>query len=110
MRDLLDDPLVVAGVGFMVIAGLCAIAFYVARSFRDYTDEDHQDADQMLANLKEMHLRGDITDEEFRVIQIASQPHADATINETNTFEVSKDGAKNSDTESNSSPDEPKQP
>ncbi|QDT09105.1 hypothetical protein [Planctomycetes bacterium K23_9] len=104
MRDLLDDPMVVAAGAFLVIAGGCAIVFYVARSLRDSADEDQQDAEQMLANLKEMHLRGDITDEEFRVIKLANQTHTQAKANDLTSSDHSED-----QTESTNDSDEPTQ-
>ncbi len=85
MRDLANDPIVVSAVALVVIAGGCAIAIYVARSFRDYTGEDHQDTQQMLANLEEMHRNGDISDEEFRVITLANQIHTTTTARKTTT-------------------------
>ncbi|MGB7348069.1 MAG: SHOCT domain-containing protein [Pirellulaceae bacterium] len=110
MRDLLDDPMVVTGVALLVIAGGCAIVFCIARRFRDYTDEDQQDAQQLLANLKEMHLRGDITDEEFRVIPVANQIHIKANDNETSSSENSADETTQPGANSNNNPDEQTQP
>ncbi len=104
MSDLLDDPVVVSAVALLVISGGCAIVFYVARSLRDSADDDHQDAQQILENLKEMHLRGEITDEEFRVIKLANQTHIETTVSSTPASEPSEAPDR-----SESEPEEPTQ-
>ncbi len=75
MADLLDDSMIRAGFGLLVLALLTTIAFYIVSRFRDYNAEDREAADALLANLREMHLQGDITDEEFRTIKLANHPH-----------------------------------
>ncbi|WP_146517702.1 hypothetical protein [Stieleria varia] len=42
---------------------------------RDYTTQDREEPSEMLANFEEMHRQGDITREEFRTIQSATQHH-----------------------------------
>ena len=44
-------------------------------SFRDYAAQDREEPDDALANLREMHRNGDITDEEFRTIQATTHSH-----------------------------------
>ena len=75
MADLFDDPIVSIGFGVLILCGLCALAYYAVSRFRDYTDDDYDNTDELLANLKEMHLKGDITDEEYRTINEVSQTH-----------------------------------
>jgi hypothetical protein len=104
MSDLLDDPIVVSAVALLVIAGGCAIVFYVARSLRDSADDDHQNTQQILENLKDMHLRGEITDEEFRVIKLANQTHAEMIASNTPVSEPSE-----ALEQSQSEPEEPTQ-
>lgn len=102
--------MVVSAVALLVIAAGSAITFYVARSFRDYTDEDQQDTDSMLANLQEMHRKGDITDEEFRVITLANQTHTTTTASKTTASEISTLESSVANDQSQSNPDEPSHP
>lgn len=69
MLEILNNPTVQAVLGIVVLCVLIAAGFYLVSIFRDYAANDHQGADDMLANLREMHLQGDISEEEFRTIQ-----------------------------------------
>ena len=66
MPDFFTSPAVQAGAGF-----------YVMSIFRDYAAEDQETAAEHLLKLEEMHLKGDISEEEFRTIQATThrQPH-----------------------------------
>ena len=48
------------------------IGIYLVSIFRDYAAEDREDPPKGIANLEEMHAKGDISDEEFRTIQSRS--------------------------------------
>lgn len=69
MREVLNNPTVQAVLGIMVLCVLIAAGFYLVSIFRDYAADDHRGTDDVLANLQDLHLRGDISDEEFRTIQ-----------------------------------------
>ena len=75
MTDVFADPAVRAGASVLILCVLIAAAFYVMASFRDYTAEDQVNTEDVLANLREMHLKGDISDEEFRTIQASTHSH-----------------------------------
>ena len=72
MSDFFANPTVQAGAGIVVLGVMIAMAFYLLASFRDYAAEDKEPIDGALANLQEMHRKGDISDEEFRTIQATS--------------------------------------
>jgi uncharacterized membrane protein len=57
------------GVGLVVLGILIAAGFYLVSIFRDYAADDQEDTSSVLANLEEMHRKGDISDQEFRTIQ-----------------------------------------
>lgn len=78
MLEVLNNPTVQAVLGIVVLCVLIAAGFYLVSIFRDYAANDHQRADDMLANLREMHLQGDISDEEFRTIQAKTNLKRDA--------------------------------
>lgn len=49
------------------ILGL-ALTFYLVRRWREYSDEDQHNPNTMLSKFREMHSRGELSDEEFRKI------------------------------------------
>ena len=73
MPSFVDETFVSIAIGIAILGGLCAIAFYIVSSFRDYNADDGLESDDVLANLREMRLKGDITEEEFRNIQAVNR-------------------------------------
>ena len=69
MSDFFSSPTFQAGVGLLVLSVLIALAFRAVSSWRDYAADDQLMAEDILANLEEMRLKGDITDEEFRTMK-----------------------------------------
>ncbi len=53
----------------LILSVLIAVGFYLVSIFRDYAGDDRQTPVDALANLREMHRKGDISDEEFRNIE-----------------------------------------
>lgn len=72
MSDLFETPYLRIGVSVLVLCFLIAAGFYLVSIFRDYAADDQDDTSDVLANLEEMHRKGDISDEEFRTIQATS--------------------------------------
>ena len=62
-------------IGLLVLSVLSALAFRLCQGLRDYADEDREQACDILAKLEEMHLKGDITDEEFRTMKARAHSH-----------------------------------
>ncbi len=50
------------------ILGL-ALTFHFVRKWREYSDEDQHGSNSMLSKFREMHSRGELSDEEFRKIK-----------------------------------------
>jgi uncharacterized membrane protein len=69
MQDFFADPAVRAVLGLLIMCVLIAAAFYLVSILRDYADEDRENSTEALAILQEMHLKGDISDKEFRTIE-----------------------------------------
>ena len=83
MSDFFADPTVQASAAVLILCVPIAAGFYLVSSFRDYTAEDMGNADDALANLEEMHRKGDISDEEFRTIQATThQQPAETNVND----------------------------
>jgi len=73
MPDVFTSPTVQAGTAIAILIVLITAAFWLLARLRDYTTHDQQSASDVLANLEEMRLKGDISEEEFRTIQSATQ-------------------------------------
>lgn len=84
MTDMVASPVVQAGLAITVLVVLVSAAFWLLARFRDYAADDRQDAQEVLANLREMHLRGDITAEEFRTIQSSARRLPDGVATDAN--------------------------
>jgi uncharacterized membrane protein len=98
MSEMTNLPVLQVVFGILVLCVLIAAAFYVVSIFRDYGDKDLRTSQNALANLKEMHLRGDISDEEFRTIEASTRWQSDAV--EPSPADLSHDNSKSrSDTE-----------
>jgi uncharacterized membrane protein len=69
MSDLVATPYVQVGVPIVVLCFLIAAGFYLVSIFRGYAADDPDNTIDELANLEEMHRKGDISDQEFRTIQ-----------------------------------------
>ncbi|MDP7020357.1 MAG: hypothetical protein QGG36_31455 [Pirellulaceae bacterium] len=52
-----------------VLAILSAVGYYMVKKFRDRTDDDQPDANELLSNFRELHDEGDITEKEYRNIK-----------------------------------------
>ena len=79
MEQLLADPRLRAMLLFAGMLLLIAIGVYVVGRFRDSSDEDQVATANTLANFREMHAKGDLSDEEFRTIKtrLANQMQAE---------------------------------
>ncbi len=78
MMDVMSDPAVKAGLALLIVIILAAAAFFLVARWRDYTNRDWESASEGLSNFEEMHLKGDISEEEFRTIQAAARVNTKA--------------------------------
>ena len=84
MVNILEGPWYLAIILFTAVVALIAIGAYAVSKWRDATDDDTNSTSELLTNFREMHSRGDLTDEEFRTIKARL------------SYEM-KEGIKNSD-------------
>lgn len=54
---------------FAAIAALISVGVYIALKYRGTEEDNTVSASEMLTNLREMHSKGELTDEEFRTIK-----------------------------------------
>ena len=73
MPEWLKDPNIQLTVGLLVLCILIAGGFSLVSRFRDYAAQDGDEPIDALAKLEEMHLKGDISEEEFRNIQAKAE-------------------------------------
>lgn len=85
MLDFLNDSVIKTTIAVAILCVLCAIAFFAVSKFRDYAVNDQECTDELLANLRELKLKGDITDQEFRTIQASTRPEEEDAINDSET-------------------------
>ena len=69
MTEFLTSPESRAVMLFAAIAAMVVIGAYVASKWRGTTDEDNVGTSELLTNFREMHSKGELTDEEFRTIK-----------------------------------------
>ena len=69
MVELLEGPWYLAIILFTAVVALVAVGAYAVSKWRDATEDDTNTASELLTNFREMHSRGDLTDEEFRTIK-----------------------------------------
>ena len=72
VTDFLTAIVDQSGFVLLILCVLLVIGAYTVSIFRDYAAEDREEAPMGIANLEEMHAKGDISDEEFRTIQSRS--------------------------------------
>ena len=69
MEDKVESSWYLAIMLFAAVMALIAVGVYVVSKWRDATEDDTNTASELLTNFREMHSRGDLTDEEFRTIK-----------------------------------------
>lgn len=91
-----ETPALRLGVLVVVLGLLIAAGFYLVSIFRDYSADDQDESAKVLANLEEMHRRGDISDQEFRSIQASTQlpPVRSRSPNESTSIDGSPRNSK----------------
>ena len=79
MSDLIRHPLLSAALWFAAIFALLALAVLVVRRFRGDAAADRPRADELLTKFRELHLRGGLSDDEYRTIKtkLATQLHTE---------------------------------
>jgi hypothetical protein len=84
MPELFRHPLSQAALWFAAIIALTALAIVVVRSLRGGSADDRPKASELLTKFRELHLRGGLSDDEYRTIKTKLAPQIDAELNDTN--------------------------
>src|SRR5436190_20051816 len=64
-------PYIQLGLGFLAIAIVTAIGFYLVRKLRDHVLKEESTTNSYLQDFQEINSQGDISPEEFRTIKTA---------------------------------------
>ena len=62
VTDFLTTSFYQAGFPLLILCVLLVVSVYVVAIFRDYAAEDREDTQKGIANLEEMHAKGDISE------------------------------------------------
>ena len=74
-------PLSQAALWFAVIFALLALAVVVLRRWRGDAAEDRPRASELLTKFRELHVRGGLSDDEYRTIKTKLAPQIDSELN-----------------------------
>jgi uncharacterized membrane protein len=69
MYELFGKPLLMAALWLAVIIALIALAVLVARRFRGSAADDGPSANELLTKFRDLHVRGGLSDDEYRTIK-----------------------------------------
>ena len=83
MPDLFRHPLLQAALWFASILILLAFAILFVRRWRGDAANDQQDASELLTKFRELHLRGGLSDDEYRTIKTKLATRHEAELNNT---------------------------
>jgi uncharacterized membrane protein len=83
MPELFSNRLLQAALWFASILILCAFGILVVRRWRGGAANDQQDASELLTKFRELHLRGGLSDDEYRTIKTKLATRIDTKLNNT---------------------------
>jgi uncharacterized membrane protein len=69
MADWMDHPLSRSALLFALILIMTAIGLAIARRFRDRSDSDGSDRQDLMTEFRDLHAKGGLSDEEYRTIK-----------------------------------------
>jgi uncharacterized membrane protein len=70
-----------AALWFAVIFALLALSVLALRKWRGSAAEDRPDASELLTKFRELHLRGGLSDDEYRTIKTKLATQIDSELN-----------------------------
>ncbi len=83
MPELFRHPLSQAALWFASIFALLALAVVFLRRWRGDAANDQPDASELLTKFRELHVRGGLSDEEYRTIKTKLATQVDTKLNDT---------------------------
>jgi uncharacterized membrane protein len=83
MPDLFRHPLLQAALWFASILVLLALGILFVRRWRGDAANDQPEAGELLTKFRELHLRGGLSDDEYRTIKTKLATRIDTKLNNT---------------------------
>jgi uncharacterized membrane protein len=83
MPEFFSHPLLKAALWLASILILFALGIVFVRRWRGDAAEDQQDTSQMLTKFRELHLRGGLSDDEYRTIKTKLATQIETKLNDT---------------------------
>jgi hypothetical protein len=84
MAELFRHPLSQATLWFAVIFALLALAVLLLRKWRGGAAKDQPAATELLTKFRELHVRGGLSDDEYRTIKTKLATQIDSELNSNN--------------------------
>jgi uncharacterized membrane protein len=84
MAELFRHPLSQAALWFAVIIALLALALLLLRKWRGGSADDRLDPHELLTKFRELHVRGGLSDDEYRTIKTKLATQIDSEQNSNN--------------------------
>jgi hypothetical protein len=81
MPDLFRHPLFEAALWFALILVLIALALAFLRKWRGSDADDQRDPTELLTKFRELHVRGGLSDDEYRTIKTKLATRSEAKLN-----------------------------
>jgi uncharacterized membrane protein len=83
MPELFSDRLFQAALWFASILIVCALGILVVRRWRGGAKDDQPGASELLTKFRELHVRGGLSDDEYRTIKTKLATRIDTELNDT---------------------------
>jgi uncharacterized membrane protein len=84
MTEFFSHPLSQAALWFAAIFALLALSILVLRRWRGGSAEDRLSSSELLTKFREMHVRGTLSEEEYRTIKTKLATQLDMAPNDRN--------------------------
>jgi uncharacterized membrane protein len=84
MAELFGQPLFQAALWFAAIFALLALAIVALRRFRGGSADDRPRPSELLTKFRELHVRGGLSDDEYRTIKTKLATQIDAELKGNN--------------------------
>jgi hypothetical protein len=81
MPDLFRNPLFEAALWFALILVLIALALAFLRKWRGSDADDQRDPTELLTKFRELHVRGGLSDDEYRTIKTKLATRSEGKLN-----------------------------
>jgi hypothetical protein len=84
MTELFSHPLSQAALWFAAIFAILALSILVVRRWRGGAAEDRLSASELLTKFRELHVRGSLSEDEYRTIKTKLATQGDTTLEDRN--------------------------